>query len=408
MVFNRLRLQYLMSFGLTGSFMPYSPLFLKQVGLSEAQIGYVQTVFIVGVLVMPVVITYLADKHVPNRVLLLGQSVLTALTLLLFCSVNGFVSALVAMTMFAMVSTSMNSLIDGLTFAVIHKHEQTGRPAPPYHSLRLWGSVGFILPTVVLYVLLRAFPERYWIAMVTGAASATLGALSSLLLPVMERPPGEEPKRVPTAEAFSALKNKQVLAFVGSLFFTNAAMYAFYNFYGLRLRQVGIDGSWVGVITSIGVVAEIVVMLISGRVLHLIGVKGVLLMGAVSVMIRMSLLAVTDHPAVLIATQLLHGPIVMCVHLVPPMYLNTKASAATRNSMQGMYVVLCYGVARFFGSIASGHAAEYDLRWVFAFAASMGLIAFVWATLAFREDAQAQRLARRTVTPIEEPVPEAP
>ena len=116
---------------------------------------------------------------------------------------------------------------------------------------------------------------------------------------------------------------------------------------------------------------------------------------AVLRMLRLALLAAVADPLVTVASQLLHGPVVLAIYLIPPMYLNLKAPPGVRNGVQGLYAMLCFGLARLSGSVAAGYAAEVDLAWAFVLGATLSALAFIWLLLRFHDpDADAALRAR--------------
>ncbi|MDX1682083.1 MAG: MFS transporter, partial [Phycisphaeraceae bacterium] len=201
------------------------------------------------------------------------------------------------------------------------------------------------------------------------------------------------PTRWPTAAAWALLKDPAVLALVGSAGVMSLAVSVFYAFYPGYLEGVGIDRKWVGLIVSIGVAVEIVCMLGFGWVLHRVGVRGVMILGAASTAVRLALLALVPGPGVAIATQILHGPFVLSLYVAPQLYLNHKADDHFRNSVLGMYAMLIFGVARLAGGAAGGHVAEavggdrlLGLRSALGFGAVAAAVAVGWLAIGFRDE----------------------
>jgi PPP family 3-phenylpropionic acid transporter len=110
-------------------------------------------------------------------------------------------------------------------------------------------------------------------------------------------------------------------------------------------------------------------------------------------------------PSVVIGSQLLHAPIVIGLYLVPPMYLNHKATASFRNSIQGLYVMICYGGTRFLGSILGGYVSQISLQTTFTCAGVLSLIASAWLILAFRDQPVCEAIRRQHEKPINIPAP---
>lgn len=386
MRFGFIRLHYLLLYTVVGAYLPYASLYLAWRGLSEAAIGWVVGVYGLAVMAMPAVMAHLADRRIANRTLIgVGYSV-TAVALAGLWASESFGALLLWSLVFSVAYTPTFSLLDGLNFAAMHDTTDAGGKPPAYHRTRLWGSFGFMLPSAALLLILWGTADvRPAILLACGCALAA--ALTSIGLPLpRRRNDPDKPSAMPSAEAWRALRRKPVGTFVAAMLGLFLAISIFYGFFSLYLKELGVDAKWVGVILNIGVAVEIVVIIFSGRLLRAIGLRGVLILGAVSMTARMALLALFPIPAVAIAAQVLHGPTVLAIYILPPLYLNHKAAPAFRNSMQGVYGALCFGVARVVGSIIGGHVAEYGLRQAFGVATGLSAIATFALIARFRDD----------------------
>ncbi|MEX0742409.1 MAG: MFS transporter, partial [Phycisphaeraceae bacterium] len=235
-------------------------------------------------------------------------------------------------------------------------------------------------------------------AVLTGAAAAAIAATLSMTLPGADAPIRESKTGLPSGQAWRALLRPNVRSLIGPLVLGFIGISIFYAFYSLYLEELGIGKEWIGIISNIGVGAEVTLMLFSAPLLAKFGLRGVMIVGAACLVVRMALLAAVPSPTVAIVSQLLHGPIVLWLYLVPPMYLNLQAEPSYRNSMQSLYSVLCFGVARWVGSIVGGHATQLGgdpmtgLRWAFLLALVLAVIALTWLVIFFRDDKACQAI----------------
>ncbi len=405
MRYGWIRLHYALLYAVVGAYLPYMPVYLnQQMKLSDGDIGWILGIYGLSVILMPPVTAHLADRHVSGRSLIgLGYAIsaiaLTALTL-----IDGFWAVLIISLIFSMSYTPVFSLLDGLTFDAFHHDQHHGRTPPPYHAVRLWGSIGFMIPAIILFALMRTFAFTERAALLASAVCAGIGALTSFMLP--RQTPAVRTGALPSAQAWAAIIRKPVSAMIGSLFLGFMAISLFYAFYSRLLQQLGVAPEWVGLIVNLGVFVEIFFILGSGWILRRIGLRGILILGSISLIIRLGLLTWTPSVGVAIATQILHAPIVLWLYLMPPMYLNFKAQPGWRSSMQGLYSMLNYGFARLIGSVIGGYAAMTDLRLAFGIATTMGIAALIWM-LGFRDAAACAQLQHRNDQPIESPVVDA-
>ncbi len=462
MRFGSIRLHYLLAYAIVGAYMPYLPVFLgRDLGMPDWQIGWIAGMYGMAVILSPPIVTYLADRRFSGRTLIGLAYALTGCALLALAFASGFVAVLLISVAFSMVYTPMFALLDGLTFSASAAARHDGLPVPPYDRIRVWGSLGFMIPAFVLFFALRAGAASGRAAIFAAAVAAGLGLLCIPLLPRIAPGSGKLAARTPVPEtnltggpipdpgapvpadspipgapvptdsptagapvpktsltalvldpgapvptdsltgsgvpvpadsspdaaAWHVLRRaptRDLLIPLGLLF---ASIAVFYGFYARLVLEVGIDPSWVGLVMNIGVLSELPFMFAAGPLLRRFSLRSLIIFGAACLVVRMLLLATIADPRVTVASQLLHGPVVVAIYLIPPMYLNLKAPANARNSVQGFYAMICFGVARLLGSVAGGYAAGLGLAWAFGLGAVLAAAALVWLWLRFFDPA---------------------
>jgi PPP family 3-phenylpropionic acid transporter len=393
-----LKLHYVWAYAILGSVLPYLSLYARQRGLSDVQVGWVYGAFGLAVLVAPPAYTALADRLANNRALITGSYLLSAATLVGLCFGESFVTILGLHLLFALWFTSIIPLLDGLTFATIAAPvdegiaPDAGNVRLPYRAIRIFGSYGWMLPGFAFSALLLLGLETLRVSMIaigTGAAFAACGAITAGRLPRRSRATDRR-RGLPTLAALRTLRRPAVAVFVGALFMMFVSITGYFAFYPPYLEELGIRVELVGLITNLGVIVEVGCMIASNWLMRRVGVRGLLLIGAAAHVGRLVMLAGAPAPIVAVASQILHGPTVVAIYLLPPMYLNRQADPTYRNSMQGLYVMLCFGVARLAGA-GIGHVSDAvgggmdGLRAVFWTSAAIAGAATLLLAVGFRD-----------------------
>lgn len=379
---QRLRWHYLSVYGVFGCVSPYLSVYLGDVkGLSPSQIGLIFALGQAGVLVLPALMTLLADRYrivSPLMVALFGVN-LTAMAGLSVAT--GFAACLVAVVLNQFANQPQLALSDGLFFSL---QAQPGRKRVPFSKVRVFGTIGFIVPSVILFFVYS------WggLTLVPYAAMvmAVIGLLNARRLPRRLPDSGPKATRLPTAEAARMLRQPRLALFclgLGCIFAANAAYYAFYPVY--LTRQVGIDSRWIGLVANVGVAIEILYMLGFERLRARFGLAGLTLAGISAVLLRNALLAFVPVASAAIGLQSFHGLAIVGVHIAPLMILNDLVTSETyRNSVQGLYAMLVVGVFGIIGNLAAGQLAELGLPLLYRSALAAAAVGFVLVVISLR------------------------
>ncbi|MEM9413907.1 MAG: MFS transporter [Planctomycetota bacterium] len=419
--------QFVLSFAVMGAVLAYLPLFLRSRLADNTQVGLVLGTTGVAIILTPVVMTALADTRFQSRTLMAWCFGLSAGACGLLLAGHTLASLLVIHLLFCFAFWPQPAMQDGLLFAINRQREATGDPALPYHHVRVFGTLGFILPLIALYFLLDA-GHAVDIVLIVGAALAVLGLANALTLPHIplaetrqnknsRRPtdaglgatkhadrPASVGRRLdtptlphPTRAAAGLLFRGPAMVFCVAMFLAHLANAAYYSYYPIYLEEtVGFAEQWIGPVTMIGVVLELPVMLGVGWMTRKLGLKGLLLLGLALMVLRLALLGFMPTPGVAVGTQLLHGMTVVAMYVIAPIYLNTLVDRYNeghpsgvggdrfRNSMQGLFAMAVFGPARILGPIAAGAVADLSMVGMFYVSAGLTGVATVMLVVGFR------------------------
>jgi PPP family 3-phenylpropionic acid transporter len=177
---SSLKRQYFFAYAVLGSVMPFWAVFLKQKGFEETQIGLAMAVSQIAVLLTPVVLTLLADTRFDSRHLMAGALTISSAAIGgLYFSVS--LGPHFAVDVFAEPFLCGRVSFAGCAFAgTARKAEANGEGTTPYHHLRVWGTVGFIVPGVALFGLFWRGGGISWI-LACAILFSMLGALNAFI-----------------------------------------------------------------------------------------------------------------------------------------------------------------------------------------------------------------------------------
>jgi PPP family 3-phenylpropionic acid transporter len=381
-----LRIQYALTFAMLGTVLPYVSVYFRHAGLTPQQVGYAWAIWCAAIVLSPVFATMLADARVDPRRLLAASSAVAGVCLVALGRVSGLGPVLGVWCVYCLSSMPILPLLDGIHFSQQRRRQARGEPARAYPYVRVWGTIGYMVPTVLLLLLPRA-SQNLNVVLLIGGAFGFLTAGQALRLddPRAARATDDADRRIPTADAARVLLRPNLIVFVAALLLLNMAGVAHSSFYPIYLTEhVGIDERWIGHISNLSVFIEMFFVVGCAALMRRLGVKRLLVIGMTAAVARLGLLAMSESVWVAVGTQFFHGLMLIATGVVPPMVLNEAAEDRFRHSMQGLYVMI-NGAGRMIANVAAGPVAAWSLSGLFGIAAGVSALAAVIILIAFRE-----------------------
>lgn len=329
---------YAIHFGVLGIWIPYWPLYLTGVGLSITDVG-VLTAMAQGIKILgPPFWGGLADRGSHKQVFILA-SFLTGATFCLYFAGDGFVYLLLVTMVYSLCGPL--ALVDTITMDTIH--QQGG----DYGRIRLWGSLAFIL----FALLLGPVTEQWGLAsaLVAIALLLWLGVALALLAPAREVPhPHDE-------NGQGWFRQGTVRRFLLASFFLQFSHGGYYGFMSIHLAENGYSKTVIGLLWSLGVIAEVGVMVWSAGLLARFSLSRMLNFSIAMAALRWGLYAVTIWPPLLLLGQTLHAFTFGSYHVAAIQRVHQTAPANSRATAQAWYGAISFGLGGSLGLISSGY-----------------------------------------------------
>ena len=353
--------QFFLSFAILGSVMPLMSVFLaREAGFGLRQIGLSMALTNLPMLVMPALITLLADRRIDPRKILGVAFTISAFVLSgIFLSRGNVAATLTLFVFHGLTFVAMIPLQDGFFFSWAEHRRHLDGETVPYPRVRVWGTVGFILPSILLYFLLR-HGHGVSVILPCAAGFCVLSILNSFTLPEVPRAePSPVAARLPTTEAISRLLSPEARFLCLGLALTYMGTVAYYTFLPIYFQDViGVAPSHIGLIINLGVLIEVIFTVCMPLLQRRLGLKGIMVIGLTGTTLRMVLLAVFPSVWTAILTQIVHGMEVLATVVAPVMFLDRLAGNRFRNSIQGVFTMMVGGGARIAGSLIGGWVAD--------------------------------------------------
>ena len=291
---GRLALFYGTLFGLGGTYLPFFPVWLKAVGIDAGWIGIITAVPSVTRFTILPVVTGLAGSRLSLRGVIIVTALVTALGFSFVGTLHQALPVFLAFAATACVWTPMVPLTDAYALRGVARY------GLDYGPLRLWGSAAFIVGALACGLLVDIIAARRLIWVIAGVAG--FGAIASLGLR-----PQDPAKTAPAgvAGASALLREPGFLAIIVASALIQGSHAAYYSFASITWQASGLGGLTIAGLWALGVLAEIVVFALSPRFTWPSAVLVVI--GALSAVVRWLITAQEPSVAVLAVVQLAHG-----------------------------------------------------------------------------------------------------
>jgi PPP family 3-phenylpropionic acid transporter len=299
----RLAALYAGLFVLIGIQAPFFPVWLKAKGLDAEAIGVV--------LAAPIVLRIVA-MPAAARVAERGGALRGIIAVALFAAtiayaVLGFADGFLAIAvLFALASAALSP---AMPLAETYALKGLAQHGKVYGLVRLWGSVAFIGGTLIAGYALDLLPERdlIWLIVIAVALSALAAA--------MLRPIAFAPAPPLAGGARRLLSDPAFLAVVAAAGLIQGSHAVYYGFSALAWSQAGLDGKLIALLWALGVVAEIVLFALQGRLPPAVTPARLIMIGAAAAVLRWLAMAFDPPVALLPVLQFLHALSFGATHL---------------------------------------------------------------------------------------------
>jgi PPP family 3-phenylpropionic acid transporter len=297
---TRLRLFYLLYYGNVGTYLPYFAAYLRGRGFTGEQIGIVQ---MLPSLVSPVVAiswaSFADHRATPQRALRLAAGWAALAVLLLPLAREPWQVGAVVLLM-SLGDRAVVPLVDSITLEWCRDN-----PATSYARIRLFGSIGFILLTLLVGRALTMRGDRPADVLVPVAVAVCVVGYA---LVARGAPRSARPVDRPVARDLADLaRDRRLHLLLAAAALHWAACAPFHLLFGVFVRDLGLPADVTGIGMGLGVLAEIAVLLAFPRLEARVPLRGLFAIAFVGSAVRWVLLAGATDPAAIAALQLLHG-----------------------------------------------------------------------------------------------------
>jgi len=341
----RLGAFYFAYFSYLGAFGAYFPLWLSDRGYAPGEVAAVLALPQLLRIVAPQAWAWLAERTGRGRAIVVASSALATASCALIGQTSSLGGVFFAVGLMGLFTSGILPLVEATTLALLAG--RSGR----YGPVRLWGSVGFIVAVLAVGALLDLEPVSVLIPVVVGVMGFAVAA--AMAVPERPRAPGGG-----TPAAWGVvLRDPRVVALFCACFCMTVAHGALYAFYTLHLVAHGYSTTTVGLLWTLGVVAEILVFVRLPWLFQRWSHRTVLLASFAAAAIRFATIGWgASSLALLAAAQLLHAFTFGTYHAASVALVHRLFAGPLEMRGQALYASLSYGLGGVCGMLLAGWA----------------------------------------------------
>ncbi len=339
----RLSAFYFFYYTCLGAWIPFWPLYLQYLGHSAVVIGVTSAVFHATRVVAPNIWGYLADRT-QQRLLIIRLGCFFAFFFILGMLLGSEVWWLtLVLALFSFFWSAVLPQFEVLTLSFL------GRKSHDYGRIRLWGGWGYIAAVVAIGWLFERFSLGYFPLLI--AVSLFFLWLSTVMVP---RPP--ETSFSGRQLSFSSLFfQPRVLAFLLCVLLVQISFGPYYAFFSIHLRELGYSALHIGLIWSLGVMAEVFLMFWARHLLNWFGLYRLLLVTLALTVLRWGLLwQLGDQLQWILIVQLLHAFSFGAFHACVIEQVRRYFGGRNHGRGQALFNSIGYGLGAVSGAIMAG------------------------------------------------------
>lgn len=367
---------YFVYFATIGALIPYWSIYLKDLGFNAAEIGELVAIIMATKLVAPNLWGWIADHTRQGMRIIRLTSLLAAISFVGVFFTESYLWLAVVMVVFSFFWNAALPQFEVTTMN--HLGESTHR----YSSIRLWGSIGFVVTVAMIGPMLDMFGVRLLLPVSLGLF--VLIWVFSLLVPEGQQPQSHTGNN----ERFHwVLRKPEVLALLLICFLMQMSHGPYYTFFSIYMEEHGYSHTAIGQLWALGVVAEVIVFMVMHRWMPRFGARYLMIVSLLLTTLRWLLTAFfPDYVAVIIFSQTLHAASFGIYHAVAIDLIHKMFVGRLQGRGQALYSSVSFGAGGAIGSLLSGYLwSGVGAQWMYVLAALTSGIAVMVAMWGLRD-----------------------
>lgn len=369
MPYWRLSNFYLFYFASLGALVPYWGLYLQSIGFGAFEIGELMALLMMTKIISPNLWGWIADRTGQRMAIVHIGSLMAIVGFAGIFFSSGFWQVAGSMVLFSFFWNAVLPQFEAETLAHLGADHQR------YSSIRLWGSVGFIIAVAGLGVVLDYTSAAILPWVMVGLLIAIF--LSGLWVP--ER--SQAGQFIESEPLRRILMRPDVMALLLVCLLAQASHGPYYTFYTIYMESYSYSRSLIGQLWALGVAVEVGAFMVMHRLMQHWRPRTLFLWALALTSIRWVLTALfPEWLWLMVLTQTLHAASFGIFHAVAIHMIHQRFRGRNQGMGQALYASVSFGMGGALGSYGAGYLWDgLGPASAYLFAALLALLALIIA-----------------------------
>ncbi|MBF0412254.1 MAG: MFS transporter [Desulfamplus sp.] len=380
--------QYFVYFAVRGIVLPFFNLFCRHLGFSGFQIGILSSVQTAAVVIFPVLWAMAADRFNARKSIFVLCTVMASVLWSLLFFTEKFLPVLFILALYSVFYAPIIAFLEAFAMDIL------GREKKKYGKSRVWGTISFIVVSLILGKVLSFYSTSIVIPLIL--AGMIVQSVFAFKMPdgKQQQPDHEvlvakSSKEKTTAQSWSDFKaffSLQTSLFLFAAFLMLVSHGAYYGFFSIYLESLGFGTSFIGFAWAVASLGEIVIMVGSNWIFSKFDLKKVLALSCGAASLRWLLLFTTSDSApldifglgitassMILFSQLLHAFTYGSFHIASILAID-KLSLKGTTFGQAVNNAVTYGAGIMTGFFLSGIFYDDFQEYIFLASSVVALV----------------------------------
>lgn len=363
-MYYRLSALLFLTYAIPGAWIPLFSLRLeRELGFTPFQTACAWSSWAIGAIVASLIAGQFADRWLSLERCIAASSAVVGV--LLFCLAQATDPLAVWLTAIVVCLFMLPTFTLSVTYALTHLEH----PESQFGRVRLWGTIGWVMPAMLLYLwysqpawlgpLLDALGRAYSSYADSQRLAGSLSfCLSAYALTLPHTPPLRRGKSwLAPAAALPLLRQRPFAVFALCFFLLQLSVPFSVQQTSLLLAAHGVPQQWLPPLLTIAQWSEMFLLFLLPIISTHLGMRNTLLLGIVAWLTALSIFSIGRPTWLVVGSLALNGFMISCYIVRGQVFIARQAGPDIRSSAQGL-VTMLGGIGALLGTILVGWVRE--------------------------------------------------